>query len=378
MVDRLSSGRWLKQQVPRYSPQTDGKKIRVVDLFCGAGGMTLGVIECLLHYKLNPTIEFATDQDSDAIAVYNSNFHNIAGDIMQDDITRHVSGVLGRKEPTKSEKELLTKMASVEVLLAGPPCQGHSDLNNHTRRLDERNLLYLRAVRFAKLVSPKVILIENVRTVTLDRNGVVQTGRRRLEELGYQVQESVVNAASLGLPQLRKRHLLLATKKRIPELKFDLPTRLPPLSAFIGDLLNEEPVSSDDLFRTASKLSRENLARAEFLLANDLFDLPNEHRPSCHRDKEHSYVSMYGRLSWEKPAQTITSGFGSPGQGRYIHPVFPRVITPHEAARIQGFPDYFTFDRVRTRSKLQTVIGNAVPPVLSAAVLEHAIRNGAL
>ena len=87
----------------------------------------------------------------------------------------------------------------------------------------------------------------------------------------------------------------------------------------------------------------------------------------CIRDS--SYKSMYGRLRWEEPAQTITSGFGSIGQGRYMHPDRTRALTAHEAARVQGFPDYFDFSACPTRSALATMIGNAVPPQLGAAVL---------
>ena len=110
-----------------------------------------------------------------------------------------------------------------------------------------------------------------------------------------------------------------------------------------------------------------NLARMEYLLANDLHDLPNDRRPECHRG-DHTYRSMYGRLRWDRPAQTITSGYGSIGQGRYMHPDQPRALTAHEAARIQGFPDYFDFSACRTRSALATIIGNAVPPQLGRAI----------
>ena len=79
---------------------------------------------------------------------------------------------------------------------------------------------------------------------------------------------------------------------------------------------------------------------------------------------------MYGRLNWQLPAQTITSGFGSIGQGRYMHPSLARALTPHEAARIQGFPDYFDFSAVVKRAGLATMIGNAVPPALSRAICQ--------
>jgi DNA (cytosine-5)-methyltransferase 1 len=105
----------------------------------------------------------------------------------------------------------------------------------------------------------------------------------------------------------------------------------------------------------------------EYLLKQNTYDLPNGLRPECHQD-EHSYKSMYGRPSWHRPAQTITSGFGSIGQGRYMHPSRLRALTAHEAARIQGFPDYFDFSSVSRRSDLATMIGNAVPPALARVV----------
>ncbi len=84
----------------------------------------------------------------------------------------------------------------------------------------------------------------------------------------------------------------------------------------------------------------------------------------CHRDPNHKYKSMYGRLDWDKPAQTITTGFGSPGQGRYLHPSQLRTLTPHEAARLQFFPDWYDFRSVTKRKRLQEMVGNAVPPKL--------------
>ena len=115
-----------------------------------------------------------------------------------------------------------------------------------------------------------------------------------------------------------------------------------------------------------------------YLLRTGKTDLPNDRRPPCHQDDGHSYVSMYGRLSWGLPAQTITSGFGSIGQGRYMHPDLPRALTAHEAARLQGFPDYFRFGKATLRGDLATIIGNAVPPNLArevaAALLPHILN----
>jgi DNA (cytosine-5)-methyltransferase 1 len=107
--------------------------------------------------------------------------------------------------------------------------------------------------------------------------------------------------------------------------------------------------------------------------------LPNKLRPPCHRNKpDHRYKSMYGRLRWDQPAQTITTGFGSPGQGRYLHPDLPRTLTPHEAARVQFFPDWFDFGKAPSRSALAHCIGNAVPPKLGFAAARYllALANG--
>ncbi len=117
---------------------------------------------------------------------------------------------------------------------------------------------------------------------------------------------------------------------------------------------------------------RRKLGTHAVLIDNDEHDLPNRLRPPCHQG-DHSYVSMYGRLKWKEPAQTITSGFGSLGQGRFMHPSLCRTLTPHEAARIQGFPDYFTFDAAVTRTELSVIIGNAVPPALAATLIARLI-----
>lgn len=373
--ERLCSPAWLQSRIPPSIPANGTRQMRIADLFCGAGGMTLGAWEIACALGLKPSIAAAFDIDSDALSVYRRNFSAQNHRAIAGDLGAVLVGTVGR-EPRKSERELVKRIGKVDVLLAGPPCQGHSDLNNHTRRNDDRNWLYLRAVRFAELFRPSIVIIENVRAVTHDRIGVVQTSEEIFEKLGYAVQKLVVNASELGLPQLRKRHVLLATRKRLPDFRPVEKGDPPVLSLAIEDLVDEDATAGDDIFRTPSRMTKANVDRTNYLFSKKKFDLPNELRPPCHRDKNHSYVSMYGRLHWDKPAQTITSGFGSPGQGRYIHPSRRRVITPHEAARIQGFPDYFLFDDVIRRGKLQELIANAVPPVLAATLIEHACANG--
>ena len=117
-------------------------------------------------------------------------------------------------------------------------------------------------------------------------------------------------------------------------------------------------------------LSQENETRINWLFENEEYDLPPEQRPACHRNG-HTYPSVYGRMRWDEPAQTITTGFLCPGRGRYVHPSNRRTVTPREAARIQGFPDSYEFcppSLTASRTLLGKVIGDAVPPPLARAV----------
>ena len=130
-------------------------------------------------------------------------------------------------------------------------------------------------------------------------------------------------------------------------------------------------VDPDELFDKGSELSEVNRRRIKYLFDNDEYDLPNDQRPDSHKNG-HTYPSIYGRLRWDAPAGTITTGFNTPGRGRYIHPEIQRTITPHEAARIQGFPDTFEFKLINgetpTRTSLANMIGDAVPPQMGYAV----------
>jgi DNA (cytosine-5)-methyltransferase 1 len=138
----------------------------------------------------------------------------------------------------------------------------------------------------------------------------------------------------------------------------------------ISDLLDRVETGP---FDTPAKHSATNQARIEYLFSNALYELPDDQRPDCHRLKAHSYKSVYGRLRPDEPAPTITTGFGSTGQGRFVHPTLPRTLTPHEAARVQFIPDFFDFGDER-RGALQDMIGNAVPPKISYLLALELLR----
>jgi DNA (cytosine-5)-methyltransferase 1 len=366
----LDDLRFLRsKERPPY--EGDGPSVRVVDLFSGCGGLSLGVAEGARRIGLSTEVVLAVDIDQDAVDVFRLNFpkaHVVMGDVL--DV---FDGELG-SDPTEHERAVAKRVRPVDILVSGAPCQGHSDLNNHTRRRDPRNALYLRAVRAVEVVRPSFVLLENVPAVQHDSGRVVHVATRTLESAGYRVTSKVVNLSQFGVPQARHRHILAAAHcgSADPgvELEFasPCPVHLPRSVRWaIGDL--EVGLNTTGL-DAPSRISLDNQKRIRWLFEHNAFDLPNHLRPECHHG-DHSYRSMYGRLRWDSPAQTITSGFGSMGQGRYVHPSQKRTLTPHEAARLQTFPDFFDFDVLKFRGSWARMIGNAVPPLV---VLQLATR----
>lgn len=366
---------WLRGAVPATLERSRFHgTFRIVDLFSGCGAMTLGARMAAESLGLRFEVNVAADFEPAALDVYERNFkprHVMRGDISAA-VEFELSGAgAWTKRPRLLDAGLRRAIGVTDLLIGGPPCQGHSDLNNHSRRNDPKNSLYLAMPAVAVALDVPVLIIENVPAVVHDRQGVVERTRLALEQAGYRVSQAVCPVAQLGVAQRRKRHALVAVKGRpvdLPAALAALATQERALSWAIEDLKDEE---GDNVFDSASALTRENRDRIETLFSQGIFDLPNDVRPACHRDKEHSYVSMYGRMKWKEPAQTITSGYGSPGQGRYIHPCRRRTITPHEAARVQFFPDSYRFGDERSmprRTQLAVMIGNAVPPKLSYAM----------
>jgi DNA (cytosine-5)-methyltransferase 1 len=346
--------------------EAGSRSVCSADIFSGCGGLSLGVAQACFDSGASLDIRLAVDFDEDATKVFKTNFP--AAHVVNRDVETIFNGDFG-EEPTQQEEQMRDNIGAIQLLLAGPPCQGHSDLNNHTRRKDPKNLLYLRVVRAAEITCPDVVFIENVPTVLHDENRVVDISAVQLEKFGFDVASAVVRLADLGIPQRRRRHILLAVRHSLEANPTQVLSLLSEpageehdLRWAIGDLAGIENGTGID---RAPRASATNLRRMEWLLSNDEYDLPNDRRPKCHQNEDHSYRSMYGRLRWDMPAQTITSGFSSIGQGRYMHPEKSRALTPHEAARIQGFPDYFKFNPMPLRDSLKMMIANAVPPELA-------------
>lgn len=348
-----------------HFPDRDAE-FRLFDVFAGCGALSIGFLLAGLETRVELGARLAVEQEDVAARTYAANIGSV---VEAANIETLLDGELGQAI-TPAEHGLRKRVGEIQLGLAGPPCQGHSDLNNHTRRADPRNALYAKVARAAAVLEPKVLCVENVPTLRNDYGGVLETTRTELERLGYLVGDDFIDMDLIGIPQRRRRHILLACEpgygdpKALLEQLVDHPCsdHLPRDVRWAIDDIKD--MKSDVIYDSASVASEENRRRIAYLFQHGRYDLPNSLRPKCHRDYEHSYKSMYGRLRWNKPAQTITSGYGSMGQGRYVHPGRRRTLTPHEAARLQTIPDWFSFEEAPTRSALARMIGNAVPPLL--------------
>jgi len=358
---------------------SSGKKINYIDLFCGGGGLSLGCHESLRALGHSPRLVAACDLDNDALSLVKKHFNPlIQRSSPAESLVKFATDPSGILEDFITQPEILDADISllkgkIDLLVGGPPCQGHSNLNNHTRRSDERNRLYYVMPAFAVALNIPNVIIENVQSITSSREDVVGVTKRIFGSHGYHTEEVVLYAPDFGVAQTRKRHFLVAYKKEeklnlvetIASLKgshmtFDDVNADLPALGFKDSFLEEEPV-----------LSQQNIDRINYLHDNGLYDLPNTERPDCHKDGT-TYLSVYGRIHPDQPAPTITTGFNTPGRGRFVHPTERRVINAREAARIQGFPDWYWQPASSLgflRKDYAKIIGDAVPPMFVQPII---------
>jgi len=341
--------------------------IRMVDLFCGAGGFGVGMDEAGRALGMRVEHVLAADIEKSALDTFCANFN--PKKVISAPIETVVDGAIGAKL-TSAERALRRVVGSVHITTGGPPCQGHSDLNNYTRRQDPKNALYARMARVAEVIEPETVVIENVPGVRRDRSGIFSTTVEALQSLGYSVADALIEMEFLGVPQRRHRVIVVATKRSIGAAAVleDIQTAQAVTPRTVGWAISDlQRIGRGNPLDAITVLSAESMRRVDWLFDNGEYDLPNRLRPACHRDKQHSYNAVYGRLYWDQPAWTITTGFQVMGQGRFLHPKQRRVITSHEAARLQFFPDHFRFV-AENRKWYAKMIGNAVPPKLSFAL----------
>ena len=379
-------GLWWKLRMQGHVPTAVAptrQRIHTVDLFCGAGGLAVGVAQLAQEVGARVITALAVDTDVDATAVYARNHRTrmTLGESATTLVDFRTRGEGVKAEfvypPEIIDPEIASVAADADLVMAGPPCQGHSNLNNHSRRTDRRNSLYLHVPAMAIAGKARAVLIENVTSVVHDAAQVVDGAKSLLTAAGYQVAEGVLSAAAMGWPQTRRRHFLVAKRgdlcSPIPLEEVESVLALDRPLSLEWAIGGDQKLSTEPKMHDVAEYSDKNLARIQYLFDNDEHDLPNTERPDCHQSGT-TYGSVYGRMRADQPAPTITTGFLTPGRGRFIHPTEPRTLSPAEAARLQGFPDDYSFrpsvDTVPTRSQLTKWIGDAVPmPLAYAAAL---------
>lgn len=348
-------------------------RLNYIDLFCGGGGLSLGVHNAARFMGREARLIAAADTDTTALQLVQKHFSPLVARAKSvEDLVRYEADLSGVMDdfivpPAFTDTQIGQFSGKIDLLVGGPPCQGHSNLNNRTRRFDPRNLLYLVMPAFAVGLKIPNIIIENVRNIHQAKEDVVGITKRILIKHGYNVTEAVLNAADFGVAQSRVRHFLVASSNGSPDLELMAKTFTTPQMTFDDACGQMKPLLNGDILETNSNLSAENVDRINFLHNNKLYDLPHEERPICHQD-DHTYPSVYGRIRGDVPMQTVTTGFSSPGRGRYIHPYERRVVNIREAGRVQAFPDWYWDPAIELgfkRAYYNKVIGDAVPSLLA-------------
>jgi DNA (cytosine-5)-methyltransferase 1 len=351
------------------------------------GGLSLGVSAAFSDLSVGNKVMAAVDIDSRALEVFDYNFrpsqtiHGSVSDIVSYHVVHKDSGWHFHEDPELTCDRVSKLAGSIDLVVGGPPCQGHSNLNNKTRGKDPKNSLYLSAVAAAVGLGAKAIILENVPEVTRSMIGVINIARDLLFSRGYQVSDGTVSAHDIGWVQRRRRHFLVASKEVLLS-PLDCASansgKGPSAAEFLAML---PPMEFDDVLDGSPEFASETKARLEYFGTHPReYDLPLDHRPACHRQGT-TYGSVYGRMRPDEPVPTITTGFLTPGRGRFIHPTELRTLTPREAALAQGFPVWFDFHagKKATRSELSKWIGDAVPLplgyVAAQAVLGGLIGN---
>lgn len=342
-------------------------KYRIIDLFSGAGGMTLGFVddrfvggfECVL----------AVDNDVAAMATHKEFFggESVAGNI-------------------EEWLEKTSQIPKADIVIGGPPCQGFSLLNKN-RDGDMRRALWEPYMDIVKASGAKIFVMENVKELL--KSGEFDAIRLRAKKLGFELAYEILNAADYGAPQNRKRAVIIGWNTKAGVSKPDFPPKpthanpankseLPKwrtVKDAIGDLPNpigieirncEGPLNLHfGRTPTAKSLARYKAVPP----GGNRFDLQAnapELTPNCWLNKPSGGTDLFGRLWWDRPSVTIRTEFFKPEKGRYLHPTKNRPITHREAARLMGFPDDFPFQG--SKIEIARQIGNAVPPPLAAAI----------
>ena len=333
------------------------KKYFAIDLFSGCGGLSEGLRTAGFD------VVAAFDNDPDSVATYRLNHPNTA--VFERNI---------REINTKEIKKLLENNP-LHLLAGCPPCQGFSSirrLNKKRSKRDDRNNLVLEYLRFVKDLKPLTIMMENV--PGLVNYTLFKFVMRELQRLGYNPKFQVVNIQEYGIPQRRKR--LVVVGSLLGELDIAKPTgEKVTVRDMIGHIESVHK-TKDSVHRIVASHTLKIMKRIKATPQDggSRNDVP-EFNLACHKKDDVGFNDVYGRLRWDDYASTITGGCLNPSKGRFLHPKENRAITAREAALLQTFPKTYKFPEDISKTSISLLIGNALPPkfsyIQSANILNH-------
>jgi len=367
------------------------KKIRVVDLFSGVGGLTFGFTHRVKDNKFvkddSFDIIFANDYSNAASTAFSLNYPDIK--MINDSIENINESYLKSKQ---------IDCSNIDVVIGGPPCQSYSTIGK--RKDDERAKMYKEYFRLISIINPKLFVFENVVGILSfrddDGNKVIDKIKTDFKAIGYNIELKVLNAKEYGVPQNRLRVFIVGVKETLG-INWSFPKNDVEHILTVNDAINDLPPvncgeSSNKYFvdpyndyqklmRADSAVLSEHFARQHGERICRIIEQlgPGEKHDDINRKVREGlipedlyltsgYNNSYARLWQDKPSATITNNFGTPSANRCIHPTQNRALTIREAARLQSFPDNFIFYGTITQKSTQ--IGNAVPPLLAIKIAE--------
>lgn len=346
--------------------------MKVIDLFSGIGGLSEGFRESGF-----PVI-IANEIDKQIAESYKKNFPDTK--MINEDITK------------LTIQETFDSFRDADVVLGGPPCQGFSQKGKRLSLKDPRNYLFKYFAEVVKFIKPRYFVMENVPNLLTTSSGYFKKEIHDIfSKMGYAVNMGVLNAADYGVPQNRRRAIIVGT---LSEKKVDLPDKihskvttwdaisdLAYLQSGEGEFKQKYKVDSQTIYQETLRMgsnylynhvvtNHSDVARQRMGMIpmnGDRNDLPNSERTKS------IYSGTWGRIIKNSQSVTITTRFDTPSSGRFIHPFLDRAITVREAARIQSFSDQIIFWGPKTSQMKQ--VGNAVPPLLAKQIAQQIIRH---
>lgn len=340
----------------------------VIDLFSGVGGLSKG-------FELEGFSPVLANEIDESIAyAYKKNHPGVM--MINEDITKLII------------EEVFSKYIGVAVVIGGPPCQGFSQKGKRNITDDPRNYLFKYFFDVVKFIKPKYFVIENVPNILTANEGSFKKEIYKLfENIGYTLNSSILNAADYGVPQNRRRAVIIG---KYGSNKVDMPiiinrkntvwdsiSDLAYLNSGEGEQISKYRILPNTEYQRKMRENSEALYNHQATRHSDIAiqrmqmipingsraDLPQEHLTKS------IFSGTWSRINKDELSVTITTRFDTPASGRFMHPYLNRAITVREAARIQSFPDNYVFYGTKTSQMKQ--VGNAVPPLLAKAIAKQ-------